>query len=782
MTDLSASPSRPSEGGSAASVVQSLPRIGRQFRDDEQTEITEATRSCEEEAIRIPGEVQPHGCLVACDWATQRITRVSQSCREHLGLDPDRMLGRPIGEVLPGLDPAADRQDRLPARKAQTIRFDNGGEFEFVGRNVGSEWVVELMPRPSRLATSQSAVSEFLVALAGEWDLDDLTAAAVDEIQSLTGYDRVMVYQFDADFNGAVVAEAVADGLEPYLGLNYPASDIPAQARALYLEQRVRVLVDVDYEGSGLSETASDRPPLDLSSCHLRSLSPVHRRYLKNMGVAATLVMSIVVRGELWGMVACHHRTPRLIAFSQLSDLVGVADLLSLQIARAEETRHSRRLEQGLQLHREIIEDIHADPDLVGGLYRHRESLMTLVGADGIAFWFGDHVVTAGETPSRGEIVQITEKLDQRDMTDPLATSNMSQTLGLEGEIGTDSAGLIALAFWPSDYVLFFRQSRSYSVKWAGEPIKAVQKDGDGRLQPRSSFDAWVETVENEAAPWSSTDQRAASEFRNSLATHIIRRSRDLKELHDQLSRKTAEVEQFVYSVSHDLKSPLVTCHGFLGLMREDLEAGRLNDVRDSLDRVERAAGVMNTFIEDLLLFSRIGRDENSVRETVDLNGVVTQVIDSHEYEIRDLQVTVEIACDLPVVEGFRNDLLRVFDNLVTNALKYAMDGDKRRVAIGCRTATTEHTITVRDFGTGIEASYHEKALRLFQRVQAKKTGSGVGLATVVKIVELHGGRVWLENPDGGGLQVCLSLPRITGSESPDRSAQASRSDPLDGA
>ena len=774
MTDLSASPTQTPGRGAG---VQSLPRIGRQFRDDELAEIADATRSCEEEAIRTPGEVQPHGCLIACDWATLRITRVSESCREHLGMDPDRLLGRSIGELLPGLEPQTADSGHRDTRRARIVELDGIGAFETVGRAVGSEWVVELMPQSDPAGASGSAVSDFLAAMTGERDLDELTAAAVTEIQQLTGYDRVMVYQFDEDYNGAVVAEAAAGGMQPYLGLNYPASDIPAQARALYLEQRVRVLADVDYEGSGIVETASDRPTLDLSTCHLRSLSPVHRRYLKNMGVSATLVMSIVVRGELWGMVACHHRTPRVIPLTQLSDLVGVADLLSLQIARAEEARHSRRLEKGLKLHREIIENIHSDPDLVGGLYRHRKSLMTLVGADGLAFWFGDHVVTAGTTPPRGEIVAITERLDQQDMSELLATSSIRRTLDLSDRIGSDVAGLIALAFWPSDYILFFRNSRSYSVTWAGEPIKAVQKDGDGRLQPRGSFDAWVETVEDEATPWSVTDRRAAAEFRNSLATHIIRRSRDLKELNDQLSRKTAEVEQFVYSVSHDLKSPLVTCHGFLGLMREDLEAGRLDDVTDSLDRVERAAGVMNAFIEDLLLFSRIGRDENAATETIDLNTLVANVLDAHEYELRDCKATVEVAPDLPLVEGFRNDLFRVFDNLVTNAIKYAMDGESRQLIIGCRTGSTEHTLTVRDFGGGIDASYHEKALRLFQRVQAKKTGSGVGLATVVKIVELHGGRVWLENPDDGGLQVCLTLPRISGAESPDRSAQASRSD-----
>ena len=717
-------------------------------------------RECEDEPIRVPGTIQPHGVLLSYG-QDGRILRASGNAAGLLGADAASLLGRPLREAV------RTHSERVPstAGLAQLLSAEPPSGRPLLGRRhaAGGETVLELTEAPAGPTVGLGEVAAPLLKAMQTWqtvaDFEDGLAA---EFRRVCGFDRVMIYRFAEDHSGEVVGECRAEGLEPFHGLRYPAADIPAQARQLYLECRVRALADVDYEPVAVA-AVPHRGDLDMSGCALRSMSPIHRIYLKNMGVTATLTISLVVGGRLWGLVSCHHYSPRPVDFEFLEACEAVSELASVKLTGllAEETRDG--LAGRFEYHNSILQTLQEAADVSDRLSDRTADLMRMMDADGVALVFGESVLSDGEAPPDETSRLLAKVLSGRDRDEVFVSDNIARDLSAEGhgsglDLG-ETAGLTAMQFWPDDYILFYRNEQARGVRWGGNPAKGFRRDERGRLLPRSSFAEWVESVTGTSRPWTEVDRRTAETFRSALAVFIIRRSHELRELNRKLRAKTLEIQQFVYSISHDLKSPLVTCRGFLGLLREDLENGELADAADSIERAERATETMNAFIEDLLQFSRIGRASDTPAAPVDLDALADDVLEELAAPIAERGVTVLREGPLPTYTCRRTDMRRVFANLLQNCLKYACDGGEPRILIRGVTNLVEHVITVRDWGPGIEEQYHAKAMQLFQRVHAKKSGSGVGLASVAKTVEMLGGRVWLSNPEGGGLAVNIGLP-----------------------
>ena len=517
-----------------------------------------------------------------------------------------------------GLPESFDLEEDLPRKGAALVSAGatrTGEPLRAAVHRAGDEFVVEFEPAESDDATAEvddcALVTRLLERTRGIDEAVDLCRAIVEEVRDRTGFDHVMAYRFDEQYNGEVIAESCGGSLGPYLGLHYPASDIPEQARALYLETRVRLLADVGYEPVGLAETpvpaeedgpsekdgpaeedagpdGTARPPLDMTGCRLRSMSPIHRVYLRNMGVAASLVISVVADGRLWGLIACHHASPRRVRLDAAHSLSLVSEMLSVRVQVLEEVRMRESLAARFAARNAILDRLHSAEDIVGELSQVADDLAAMLGADGLVLWFGDDVSKFGRTPDDRDVAAIVGAVGRRDADEPFITDSLSRDLTDARLTGDGIAGLAALQFRPRDFILFFREEQSRSVRWGGDPAKAVTRDDAGRLMPRASFAEWVERVGGGCRPWSAVDRRTARDFRNAMAVFILRRSRELKELNRRLRQKTDEIEQFVYSVSHDLKSPLVTCQGFLGVIREDL-AGRPARGSARLARPDRA-------------------------------------------------------------------------------------------------------------------------------------------------------------------------------------------------
>jgi len=507
--------------------------------------------NCEREQIQLPGSIQPHGALLVVREPDYVVIQASANAAAFLRLDGD-VIGRKL-EQLPGTLCERIRPHLGEPLHAIPIAVRcrvgaPGRDFDgLLHRPPEGGLIIELEPAgpPVDLSRHVETAVQTILGAASLRILCDETARIFEE---LTGYDRVMVYRFDEEGHGEVFSEQRRPELEAYLGNRYPASDIPQIARRLYERNRVRLLVDVGYVPSPLTPRLSPLSgrDLDMSLCFLRSHSPIHVQYLKNMGVGATLVVSLMVGGKLWGLIACHHYVPRFIHFEiravceLLAEAVGtrIAALESFIQAQSELT--VRRLEQRL------IEAISRDGDWRSALFDGAQSLLQPVGAAGAALHYDGQVFSAGEVPGTQEIRAIAAWLDKKPHAPVIATASLGLDEPEFAAISGVASGLVAtpLSSSRNDYLLWFRPERIRTVTWGGDPFKPVIIGNDpSELSPRRSFAQWHQMVEGTSDPWTPSDLTAARLIGDSVADVALQfRSVGMLIAQDQLENVSRQV------------------------------------------------------------------------------------------------------------------------------------------------------------------------------------------------------------------------------------------------
>ncbi|WP_052772971.1 GAF domain-containing protein [Luteimonas sp. FCS-9] len=480
-----------------------------------------ALQVCANEPIHLSGAIQPHGYLISCQLPDWTIHHVSANIETLMGATPEEMLRHSLREFL---------TDDLIQAIAETIGFGEPGappQRAAVG-NIGpmahlcdvSVHVVdglvhiEIEPQPRSAAErSPTVVAQTMIArVAGSEDIGDFHQRVAEQVRLLTGYDRVMVYRFRHDDAGEVIAESRDSALTSYLGLRYPASDIPVQARTLYLRNRIRVIPDATYVPVPILPDRDARgAPLDLAQMALRSVSPVHLEYLANMGVVASMSISIVSGGRLWGLIACHHRTVRNVppGVRAAADLFGL--FVSMRVA-AREQQQALALEESARGVRDTLAlrlDNAIEPRLA--LVGELDLLRRAVECDGVGLLQAGHWHSAGRTPDQSRVPGLLDWIRRIDSgTGPVGTDVASDWSRDPGE-ADGIAGVLALPLDPSreEWLFFFRCEEVQDVRWAGRPDEPFLIDEDGdRIGPRASFTAWHETVRGTGLPWSDADRR----------------------------------------------------------------------------------------------------------------------------------------------------------------------------------------------------------------------------------------------------------------------------------
>jgi light-regulated signal transduction histidine kinase (bacteriophytochrome) len=485
---------------------------------------------CAREPIHLAGAIQPHGYLVSCSWPDWTVRHVSSQVDELFGVPSAELLGTSLREQV---------QEALLETISDAVRFlDPGIASQRVATaNVGAlgmlcdisvhlyQGLIHLEIEPQRepgpAEATPLAAQQMIARIAqveyGQAFLDQVAST----VRDLTGYDRVMVYRFRADDAGEVIAEARADDMEPFLGLRYPASDIPPQARALYRLNRLRVIPDVDYVPAPiLPPRHNGGAVLDLSYHALRSVSPVHLEYLRNMGVAASMSISIISGGRLWGLVACHHRTPRQVtpATRAVADLLGV--YVSMRVATHEQAEALSRFDQSQRFSDVLREALKSGGDLGEALSTYLAVVPRLLRADGALLMFGDLRVPFGQIPAIDRWPVLRAWGAAR--AGAVASSHRREDWqGASSEAG-GPAGLLALAFGhDGDGIYCFRNEQFEDVMWAGEPHKAMVPTDDGqRIAPRRSFAVWRQTVRGTSVEWNEGDIRTAERLYDILREH----------------------------------------------------------------------------------------------------------------------------------------------------------------------------------------------------------------------------------------------------------------------
>jgi diguanylate cyclase (GGDEF)-like protein/PAS domain S-box-containing protein len=475
--------------------------------------------TCEREPIHTPGHIQPCGVLLATSPGSRAISHVSANCASAIGLSAWQILGTDLCELV-GAAAFATMQAALsdPAHPHSpvldlTLPIPVGARRRVVVHRHQDRWIVELEDAPARddEAADLSRAQHVIASLRQARTVSLLCEGLARQMRRLVGYDRVMVYRFDEAGHGTVIAEDRSADLRPFLHMRFPASDIPPQARRLYRLQRVRFVCDVHY--TPVDVLAADGTELDMTFCGLRGISPVHLEYLRNLGVAASLSISLLHDDRLWGLIACHHRTPKQPGADMraLCDMMGqVASVLLQRVAEAEGL--ATRLER-FAIAGRIREDIDATESVLTGLCRDPARLLDLVGAGGAFIRSDGTQRLIGQTPPADRAGAMVDALLRERHGAIASVSDAGLPGGLAAGAGAEASGILVMPLpnTPGDVVAWFRPGLVRTVTWAGDPAKPVIQHPDGpRLSPRQSFAAWTEQVRGHSAPWTPADLQAA--------------------------------------------------------------------------------------------------------------------------------------------------------------------------------------------------------------------------------------------------------------------------------
>ena len=740
---------------------------------------TAAIDACAREPIHLLGAVQPHGFLLTLKGADMTVAHASANAAACLGVDDAGLKGRPLadgapalhalmGECLGDVDAAAEYLRTVTLGAA-----DHAHVYDVAAHRLGDLIILEFEQReeatPRDLAPNLDArLRTFVGDLHLTKSVEDTLSLTAREVRQITGFDRVLIYRFDPNWNGAVVAEDRNDALPSYLGLRFPASDIPAQARELYRRNRVRIIPDAGYAPQPILPAAGESAaPLDLSQSVLRSVSPVHLEYMRNMGTMASMSVSILIEGELWGLVSCHNRTPRRVSLQARNACDLLTEIFALQLAARERAALvEKRVELG-SIQSRLLGYMAEEERFLDGLIKHPEDACALAEADGLAIVSNDQCRLIGVTPDKSAVWRIFSAISQRrGEEDVFFTDHLDGAF--PGICPPDVAsGVLAISISQkfASYILWFRPEVVKTVRWGGEPTKAVQADPVGglrRIHPRQSFEAWKEIVHARSLPWSAPVVEAARELRSAVIGVVLRRAEEMASLSEDLQRSNKELEAFSYSVSHDLRAPFRHIVGYSELLRA-LESDNLSDKgKRYIETIIDSAYAAGTLVDNLLAFSQMGRSALTIID-VDMNALFQEVRRKVALDIEPGREVEWIINPMPAARADPVMLRLAVENLMSNAIKYSRGSKPAIIEVGGEGGGEgrEAIYHVRDNGVGFDMAYVGKLFGVFQRLHRAEEfeGTGIGLANVKRIIERHGGRTWAEGELGKGATFFFTLP-----------------------
>ncbi|CUH75592.1 HWE histidine kinase domain-containing protein [Tropicibacter naphthalenivorans] len=546
--------------------------------------------NCDREPIHQLGRVQSYGALVAVssDWIVQH---ASENLGAILGTDHAEAVGRPLSELIysDSFDRIRENLPTLDVEDGALRLFNvalNAGErtFDVSLHRSGRHILIEFEPKAARASTDvMTEVYPHIKRISGKGDLTRLARDAARGLRALSGFDSVMVYQFQPDASGKVIAEDRLDRTPHYMGMMFPASDIPVQARALYKRSLLRLISDVDDGGAAiLPATTLDRQPLDLSLAVTRAVSPIHIEYLRNMGVKASMSVSIMKDGELWGLFACHNHTPRYIDYERRTAIEMFAHLFSYELSRFEDAERDKASRDMNRLQTQLMAYMADGRDIASSLLSVSEQIHAVIPHDGMILYSDEEFFSTGSSPTQEEFMGIANMLNRSIDSGIYATQCLTADHPPAAAFVDRCAGVLAIpvARRPRDYLLLCRRQVIETVNWAGNPEKPVAVGPNGtRLTPRKSFDAWSHTVEGQCAAWSPYTMHAAELMRTVLLEVFLK----VTDATNQERKRAQEQQQLLISeLNHRVRNILNLMRGLISQSKSS--AGSLREFTENLD------------------------------------------------------------------------------------------------------------------------------------------------------------------------------------------------------
>ena len=742
--------------------------------------------NCEHEPIHIPGSIQPHGFLLGLTSERFTIAFCSGNTAAFLGLSHEQLLEKAFKTVF-GTEAAAALQEYI--EKLNTtfapplpLRLQDRSFDCVVQTNNAGVFIAEFEPvKETSLAATDvyRQTAQFTTYLQQAGNLQNLCQLVADETRTLTCYDRVMVYRFDEVYNGEVFAESRVDSVEPFLGLHYPHTDIPVQARELYIKNLFRLIVDVNYTPVPIYTTnsAATHSALDLSLSTLRSVSPIHVQYLHNMGVGATLTLSLLHEGKLWGLIACHHYSPKYLSYDARIAAQLQAHFLTSQISVrqvAEEYEVAQRVSHEAEEFLSTAFD--TENTTLEEITKHKR-LLSFAAATGVAVLVDDAIYTNGVVPPEEEVHKLFRWLHKKGGRNGFSTAKLLGVYPDAGDWCGSASGLLyhSLGSGADNGFILFREEALREISWAGNPNKAIEKDSSG-LSPRKSFALWKETKGCESSTWQKPELTAAANIAHALQRHVYllqlrREEQRQRKLSEKLKEANAELENINWIGSHDLKEPLRKIQVFASrILGQDDEVDRQQTI-EYVGRMSESAKRMQHLITDMLAYSRLNHI-NEGMVIVNLETVLHAVVHDLQFETEQKQATVDVG-RLPAVRGVPILLRQLFVNLLGNALKFSKPSVPAHIRITAEgviaTLPGENEphrfqcIAVSDNGIGFDEANKDRVFQVFKKLHNNNeySGTGVGLALSKKIMQNHGGFIDATSEVGEGATFWLYFPEV---------------------
>jgi len=514
-------------------------------------ELEAALLDCAREPVHIPGAIQPHGALISCDVELRRVRQVSANIETMVGISVEQALASSPEELI-GTEWIAELRNFVDTGspfRVLVVSISTGGRdrrFRLLPYRSGSRVVLELEPikgKPERRL--MSVLAEWQTRLATMRNPEVLLTELTALVRELAGYDRVMVYRFDEDWNGSVIAESRSKQIGSYLGHHFPAGDIPEQVRRLYSVKRVRDIPDATADPVGLVPEVDpeDDSPLDLSRGVLRAAAPIHCVYLANMGVVASMSIALHVGGRLWGLLACHGERPTVLPPELRDALRGMVQSTSFQVELIEVRKKAELIGQANDSRDLLLNDQGEFRKLDKILKRHGKAWLKVFRASGVALAVSDRLEIAGEVPDPRNLEAILAWLGQESNGGRIWASNELGATPMGRWVPPGIGGLLAtplpIKHSQIAWLLLFRQEKIRTRIWAGNPEKVLESRG-GQISPRSSFKSWSEEVRGRSDAWMAVERRAAADLASDVAAMVAA---------DEISRLNERLTQLA---SHD--------------------------------------------------------------------------------------------------------------------------------------------------------------------------------------------------------------------------------------
>ena len=727
--------------------------------------------NCDREPVNIPGCICPHGFLLVLSQDDFKPLWVGANSADFGLPVPEELLQHRLKDVLPSSEAA--RLTALLRDEALTTTPEWLGEFEvrpgqrldIHAHKLRDRIYLEFEPIVRSDSRLDVRLRQLLSSLDQELDTQNFCEALAEGLQKLTGLDRVMAYRFADDWSGEVIAEATSPR-EPvrFLGLRFPAMDIPKPARDIYSRIRVRALPDSVAEPVAIYPISRQGEPLDMTHCILRGASEMYSEYLANMGILSSVTASLQSRGNLWGLIACHHNEPFFLSPQQRSSFELVSQVASIQLDRMLTRRNERAA-------RELEEVCVRIADLASRQEVPEEKLLEkmngLLEADGVAYCRDERFYLSGLGPTADQWHYFRRRhLLAQESQEPLFCTDQFKSLatpkeGWPAEIG----GFLCLGLSEdfSECLIWFRKEVVREIKWGGDPHEKVVKVGKhgARLHPRKSFETYVETVADRCKPWAEEELYLVRRVRHQRAELLSVRANELAAVNKRLSQANEELDAFATIASHDLKEPIRGLSNYTKFLTADYGHILDEDGLHMLRRMSYLTEKMEGLLESLLEYSKLNRSELKKSEKP-LRELVDHALLFLDSRVKKNSATIVVQPDLPRVYGHIPFVEAIITNLISNALKYSRRESPTIEISGHVDENGRTVFSVKDDGIGIPDDKHEVIFDLLVRLHNHDDefdeGYGVGLAVVKKMVERHNGTIEIQSTLGEGTEFIVTI------------------------